>query len=162
MAATNNNALVQLLIDVVLNFGMAYAATQELLQSNTVNILASRGSLKCSARQLALASPHSNSHDTHGVDMATASNVVATMAAVTVAGVVAVAAITLAVVAAMAAAAVAMQTAVATLVVAMATAAATAAGTAAATSDIRPQAASPPHQENMFRTGTTASRMAAT
>jgi hypothetical protein len=40
MAATDDNALAQLLMDAVMNFSKAYTTTQELLQSNTANILA--------------------------------------------------------------------------------------------------------------------------
>jgi hypothetical protein len=46
MATTNDDASAQLLTDVVLNFRTAFAATQELLQSNTVNILAIQGQLQ--------------------------------------------------------------------------------------------------------------------
>jgi hypothetical protein len=45
-AATYNNALAQSLMDAVSNFGTAYATTQELLQSNTANILAMQGQLQ--------------------------------------------------------------------------------------------------------------------
>jgi hypothetical protein len=46
MAATDNNALVHLLMDAVSNFGTAYAVTQESLQSNATNIAAIQGQLQ--------------------------------------------------------------------------------------------------------------------
>ena len=45
MAATDNDASASL-IDAVSNFGTAYAATQESLQSNTANIMATQGQLQ--------------------------------------------------------------------------------------------------------------------
>jgi hypothetical protein len=45
MAATNHNASASL-TDAVSNFGMAYAATQEALRSNTANIMAIQGQLQ--------------------------------------------------------------------------------------------------------------------
>ncbi len=42
MAATDEDATASL-TDAVSNFGMAYAATQESLQSNTANIMAIQG-----------------------------------------------------------------------------------------------------------------------
>jgi hypothetical protein len=46
MAATNNDASAHLLTDAVSTFGMAYATTQESLQSNATNILAIKGQLQ--------------------------------------------------------------------------------------------------------------------
>jgi hypothetical protein len=110
-----------------------------------------RGSFKCSARQSAPASPHSNSHNPNMVDVAMASNVVATMAAAAVKAVAVAAAKTVVVVATTVATLAAMQIAVATLAVAAATVAAMVAATAAATSATRPHAAYPPSPVKLFK-----------
>ncbi len=95
-----------------------------------------KGNFKCSARQLAPASPHSNSHNAHGVNVAVASNAVATTTVAMVVAAAAVAATTAAVVAITGVVAAAMQTAVATSAVVAAVAAAMVGDTAAAMDDI--------------------------
>ncbi len=57
MAATADDALAHLLTDVVLNFGTAYAATQELLQSNATNILAIQGQLQMLCQAVSTGQP---------------------------------------------------------------------------------------------------------
>ncbi len=157
MAASNNGASAHLLTDVVLNFGTAYATTQEPLQSNATNIAAIQGQL-----QMLCQAVSTGSNNTPRMDAAGAKNAAKTMAAATVATVstvvattmaVVVAATAMAVAATVAVAGVAMQTAV---VVAMAATMATAVATGA----IRPQAA--PHQQSDTRSGTTASPMEVT
>jgi hypothetical protein len=136
VAATNDSALMQSLTDAVSNFGTAYAATQELLRSNTAN---------------------SNSHDAHVVDAIMASSVVATMAVVMVAAMVAAAATTVAAVATSMAAMVAIQ-----MALVVATRAATVAAMVAAMSATRLQAAPPPCWLNDWKTVTTAFCLAVT
>jgi hypothetical protein len=57
MPATNNNTLVQLLMDAVLNFGTAYASTQGLLQLNTANILAIQEQLQMLCQAVSTSQP---------------------------------------------------------------------------------------------------------
>jgi hypothetical protein len=81
MAATNDDATTYLLTDAVSTFGTPYSATQESLRPNSANIAGSKDSFKCSARQLAPASPPSNSHNAPRINTAMASTMVATMVA---------------------------------------------------------------------------------
>ncbi len=57
MSATNDDALAQSLTDAVLNFGTAYAATQESLQLITVNILEMQGQLQMLCQAVGISQP---------------------------------------------------------------------------------------------------------
>jgi hypothetical protein len=118
----------------------------------------SNNSFKCFARQLALASPPSNSHSAPRMDADVASNTVAITAAATVAATAAVAATTIVAAVAATVAVAAVATRMAVVVAMVATMAAV---MAVAIEEIRPQAAYPPCQLSGTRSGTTASPMAA-
>jgi len=57
MLATEDDASRTSLTDAVNNFGVAYAATQESLRSNSATITAMQGHHKCSAMRLGISPP---------------------------------------------------------------------------------------------------------
>jgi hypothetical protein len=144
MATTNNNALARKLTYAVSNFGTAYATTQELLRSNTANILAMQGQLQMLCQAVGTGQPpqqqprcpqggcssgqqcgdHNGGGNGGGGSGGGGGFNIGSGGYIGGSG--------------------SGRMEVATLVVAAATAAATAAAMVAATLDIRPQAASPP------------------